>query len=67
MRPLKGLGKTFTHEALELKLRKITNMHQNLINALIEYIERHVFYAEKGRFLEGLPAVMREIEKEKGL
>lgn len=60
-----GAWCTLLHEVLELRLRKITSLYQGLVNALIEYIERHVFYPEKESFLNSLPSIIKTVEKER--
>ena len=48
---------TLVHEVLELKLRPLLSYYRDLVNVLIEFIEKHV-YQEKEKFLESLPETM---------
>ena len=48
---------TLTHEVLELKIRPLLSFYRNLVNVLIEFIEKQV-YREKEKFLESLPETM---------
>lgn len=48
---------TLTHEVLELNIRPLLSLYRNLVNVLIEFIEKHV-YQEKEKFLESLPETM---------
>jgi len=45
---------TLIHEILELKIQPLLSYYRNLVNTLIEFIEKHV-YQEKEKFLESLP------------
>jgi len=55
---------TFLHEIIEIRLNKITNLYMTLVNSLIDLIEKQV-YKEKETFIESLPKIMEEIEKER--
>jgi len=54
---------TLEHEVLELGFRKVTTLYQNVINNLIAIIEKEV-YNRKESFLESLPLILKEFEKE---
>ena len=54
---------TLVHEILELKIRPLLQFYRNLVNTLIEFIEKHV-YREKEKFLESLPETMTVLIKE---
>jgi len=48
---------TLVHEAVEIRLRGLLNPYRELVNVLIEYIER-LIYREKERFIESLTPLM---------
>lgn len=48
---------TLIHEVLELKIRPLLSFYRNLVNTLIEFIEKHG-YQEKEKFLESLPETL---------
>ena len=52
---------TFTHEIVEYKLQGVTRPYRLLVNNLIEAFEKTV-YAEKEKFIEFTPLMMKVIE-----
>ena len=54
---------TLIHEILELKIRPLLQFYRSLVNTLIEFIERHVYW-EKEKFLESMPETMTALIKE---
>jgi len=54
------------HEVFELRFRRITTLYQNVINNLIEVIEKQVYHA-KEEFLNELPNILSEFQKERGI
>jgi hypothetical protein len=57
---------TLLHEALEWKLKEVTSIYRQMINGLIEVLEK-IAYREKERFLEAAPEVFKVIEGKKNL
>lgn len=55
---------TFLHECLEWKVRGFVKVYRNVINGLIEIIEK-TCYKNKEEFLEFLPRVFKLVEEEK--
>ena len=55
---------TFTHEILEWKLKALLKVYRDVINGLIEIVEK-TCYTKKEEFLEFLPQVFRMVEEEK--
>jgi hypothetical protein len=53
---------TLIHEILEFKLKGVTSHYRNVINGLIEIIEKSC-YQEKEEFLEFIPQVFEEVRK----
>ena len=55
---------TFTHEMLEYKLKKVTNVYRETVNALIEVIQK-VTYTEKESFIESIPILIDAVQNAK--
>jgi len=55
---------TFTHEMLEYKLKKVTNIYRKTVNALIEVIQE-IAYTEKESFIESLPFLIVAVQNAK--
>ena len=55
---------TFTHELIEYKLKKVTNVYRETVNALIEVIQK-VAYNEKESFIETIPILTDAAQKAK--
>jgi hypothetical protein len=53
---------TLIHEILEFKLKGVTSHYRNVINGLIEIIEKSC-YQQKEEFLEFIPQVVEEVKK----
>jgi hypothetical protein len=52
---------TFFHEVCEFKLDEVLRHYRNVINGLIEIIEKSC-YRKKEEFIEFLPSALKEIE-----
>jgi hypothetical protein len=48
---------TFIHEIIEYKLKKVTNVYRETVNALIDVIQK-VAYTEKESFIETIPTLI---------
>lgn len=57
---------TFTHEILEWKLKETLRTYREIINGLIEIIEK-TCYKRKEEFLEAVPNIFKVIEEENKL
>lgn len=55
---------TFLHECLEWKVKGFVKVYRNVINGLIEIIEK-TCYKNKEEFLEFLPQVFKLVQEEK--
>jgi hypothetical protein len=55
---------TFTHEMLEYKLKKVTSVYRETVNALIEVIQK-VAYIEKESFIEAIPILTDAVRNAK--
>ena len=55
---------TFLHEVVEWKLKEVTGVYRQIINSLIEALEK-VAYRNKEQFLEFLPKVMETVSKQR--
>ncbi len=55
---------TFTHELIEYKLKKVTNIYKETVNALIEVLQK-VAYTEKESFIESIPVLIGAVENAK--
>ena len=55
---------TFTHEMIEFKLKKVTSVYRETVNALIEVIQKMV-YNEKETFIEAIPSLIDAVQKAK--
>jgi len=55
---------TFTHELIEYKLKKVTNVYRETVNALIEVLQK-VANNEKESFIESTPVLIKAVEKAK--
>ena len=53
---------TLIHECLEFKLKGVTSHYRNVINGLIDIIEKSC-YQKKEEFLEFIPQVFEEVRK----
>ncbi len=51
---------TFIHEMLEYKLKKVTSVYLETINALMDTIQK-VAYAEKELFIESIPILVSAV------
>jgi len=56
--------KTLTHEILEYKFRTVFSAYRQLVNHLIEVIER-LLYEKKEALLDFIPQIIKRIEKER--
>lgn len=56
---------TLEHEVLELKMRPAFFLYRGIVNSLIDLIEKAT-YREKEKFLESLPTILKEFQKERG-
>jgi hypothetical protein len=59
-----GVWDTITHEILEYKLKKVTNVYRETVNALIEVIQK-VAYSEKESFIESIPFLIDAVQNAK--
>jgi hypothetical protein len=57
---------TFTHEICEYKFKGVCETYRNIINSLIEALEK-VAYKHKEEFLDFIPEVLRLVEEEKNI
>ena len=55
---------TFTHELIEYKLKRVTSVYKETVNALIEVLQK-VAYTEKESFTESIPVLIRAVENSK--
>jgi hypothetical protein len=57
---------TFTHELLEFQLRDVLKHYRNIINGLIEILEKSC-YVRKEELLESIPKIVNMIQEERKL
>jgi hypothetical protein len=55
---------TFTHELIEYKLKKVTIVYRETVNALIEVLQK-VAYNEKENFIELIPNLLSAVQEAK--
>lgn len=55
---------TLTHELIEYKLKKVSNVYRETVNALIEVIQK-VAYTEKESFIATIPILIDAVQKAK--
>ncbi len=55
---------TFTHELIEYKLKKVTNVYRETVNVLIEVIQK-IAYSEKESFIETIPILIDAVRNAK--
>jgi hypothetical protein len=55
---------TFIHEMFEYKLKKVSNVYRETVNALIEVIQQ-IAYTEKESFIESIPILVDTVKKAK--